>query len=300
MKTVITHNDLDGVGAALIVKHAFPQEEIEVISCNYRNIDETVNAYMRRRLSMVDDFLYITDISPDKPVMDRLKKFSKIYNVLHFDHHKTRSYIKNYSFSTFDLKKSGTELISDYLGVGKDFAKVVSAYDLWKLDSPYRERSVSMNGFLQFVGFEEFFNVFKRDLDSDLTKEIQSVIYYSNISKKNYIGKKIKEYAEKATDYVDSRGRNFTVFVVNRHVSDFGNAILEHPEGQHLDYVVMITAGGSSCSLRSRTPEKKSVDVSEIAKFFGGGGHYSAAGFGIHVAENNIQFISNLINKVEI
>ena len=126
----ISHNDLDGVGAQILLGHVF--KNIEYIECSYYNIDKTLISINPEDY----DVVFITDISPK--IIEILDRFD---NAILIDHHqnavnnpKKHIYV-NYKYSGTYLtnhfleKMYGEELMSPY----KKMVKLVNDYDMWIL-----------------------------------------------------------------------------------------------------------------------------------------------------------------------
>ncbi len=97
--------------------------------------------------------MLITDICPDEETaaaLDRFQKDAPACKVFLFDHHKTSSWVDQYSWARHDADHCGTVLYYDWLlekgGFtrydavdAKDFAELVDVYDRWLLDHPRRQ-----------------------------------------------------------------------------------------------------------------------------------------------------------------
>ena len=76
--------------------------------------------------------------------------------------------------------------------------------------------------------------------------------------------------------------------VAEKYFSELGNELCTR--NPNLDYVAMVNVGTYSISYRTI---KENIDVGQVAKRYGGGGHQKAAGSDFH---NHIvtQFINNI------
>ena len=91
-----------------------------------------------------------------------------------------------------------------------------------------------------------------------------------------YIDKKVKSI------YIKD---NIGYIFADNYASEIGNtACITHPD---IDFCVIIM--GSVVSLRTTSD---TIDVSEIAKRYGGGGHQKASGFSINVERSLETFIN--------
>ena len=100
----------------------------------------------------------------------------------------------------------------------------------------------------------------------------------------NYVKKK-----EENMKIIDFNGYSTAYIFADRFHNNISEYIFDYYN--EID-IVMIINIGESISLRSK---KENVDVSEIAKLYGGGGHYHASGFGIKNGNENI--LISLVNK---
>ena len=80
MTYLFTHNDLDGVGCAVIARLAFPTD-LSIKYCSYKSINDDINAFLDT--APEDARILITDISVNEETASRLDG----YNVRMYDHH---------------------------------------------------------------------------------------------------------------------------------------------------------------------------------------------------------------------
>ena len=262
---LITHRDLDGVGCAVLAKKFLNISDI--VYCTYDNIDETIKNTDPKQT------IIITDICPSQDVC---KNFNKFDDLILIDHHKTKIWLNKYKWAIFDQSKCGTWLFSEWLlknHVLEDdvinFCEAINAWDLWKLDSPYRTRGENLNNLLRFIGFDEFVDKFSKDIKADIN-QFSELISILDKRKIRFIKETVDKQLPQAMMRKDGKGRKYKILVVNEYVSEIGEEVLTRDK--EIDYVVMLS--WNKCFLRS-----KKVDVSRIAKNLGGGGHAGAAGF---------------------
>jgi len=295
------HNDLDAVGVRIVAETS----ELEIASTSYHNystIDEAIISYIQNKEYSDGDNLLIGDICPTKETALLIDKETKNgLAVMLVDHHKTRVWVDKYKWATVDLSRSATEVLF-YLHEAKvsgpyfDFIKTVTAWDMWQLDSPYRERSEQMNTLLGFIGKDAFVQAFCRDLAADTKVPFKTMIEYLLAKKKRYVYQVIKTQLEKTRLYVDGFRNKFKIIFATDYISEIGHAALAHPASDDLNYVCVINPIINSCSLRAR---EGGVDVSVIAKYFDGGGHPGAAGFPYEFTESIEANVWKLLNSVE-
>lgn len=294
MIKLFTHTDLDGVGCAVLAKLAFG-DEVDIEYCGYDDIDDKVRNFICEVRPNEDvGTIYITDISVNEETAKLIEdaKFDVVCRL--FDHHKTAEHLDKYFWaevSEYDgelgFKTCGTELFYKHLtsyGYLKDtekyrtFVWTVTMYDtwMWKELNEYDGQMVKdLNDLLYILGREEFIArcIRRKNGKGDdamviASKDEDMLLDIRQKEIDAYINKKDKE-----TFVMCLLGKNAMIVFADRFVSELGNTLCErYPEW---DLAVIIDPG--SCKVSYRTI-KDDVDVSEIAKVFGGGGHPKAAG----------------------
>lgn len=296
---LFTHADLDGAGCAVLLKRQ--DATVNIRFCNYETLDKTLTSFIDGIANLSsDDLLLITDICPSKDICERIdEEVTKKIKVQLLDHHKTRSWVAKYPWAKFNNGKCGTQLVEYWLdesdNVTHAFVAAVDAWDRWLLKSDHRTRGEELNTLCSFMGLDDFVNRFSKNLVLDQEEPFMTMLTYIEKSKKRYINKVIKDQLESARPHLDGYANTFKIFFATDYISEIGNDILAHPDGEDLKYVVIITPGSNRCSLRSREGE---VDVSDIAKQFRGGGHASAAGFIIDFKRKITDQIGNMLNRM--
>lgn len=298
-KLCIYHgNCLDGFGAAWAVRHAFGEAGIQFIAANYGDPPPS------------DDVLHgkdvlIVDFSYKKPVLEAMARHTRTILVL--DHHKTAqedldgfySIAEWWSWqykdnpwpgpshgaiaSYFDMERSGAMLAweifhprsSENFNTDLPYSPpptlidYLQDYDLW------RKKLHRVNEVIRAIGSYPFdFKVWDNfDIRSLIQDGIAIYRYYAQrleeLRKNSYLA----ELAVPAD--IDASG-----FMLVPHVnapphfaSDLGNIL-----GKEYPFAVVYSLGADAVyySLRSK---EEGVDVSMIARMYGGGGHKHAAGF---------------------
>lgn len=296
------HNDLDAVGCRIVAEIS----ELEIASTSYhsyKTIDGAITHFIKKKEFSNGDTLLICDICPVKETALLIDKEVKNgLDVVLIDHHKTRSWVNKYNWAIVDLNKSATEILF-YLNEGKqsgiyfDFVQSISAWDLWKLDSPYRERSEQLNNLLGFIGKDVFVKKFVENLNADKAEPFKTIIEHLLAKKQRYVSQVIRDQLEKTRLYVDGFRNKFKIIFATDYISEIGSQILMHPASEDLDYVCVINPIMNSCALRSRREE---FDVQMIAKQFDGGGHASAAGFPFNFTDDIEARVWKLLNGLEV
>lgn len=285
MIKLFTHTDLDGVSCEILGKIAFG-EDIDVVRCGYGNIDDKVEEFINSDEEY--DKLFITDISVKKELADALNNVSD--KVILLDHHKTALWLNEYPFALVQVedesvgKMCGAYLFYKYLKKNHEefndtlalklFVKYVRMYDTWEWKEKYDNIIPKrLNDLMYIDGPNEFIdkmvyrlgnNLFIFD-DTDLMKlQIEQTYINSYIAQKN-----------ETLMVNDDLFPEYTVGITfaDKYISELGNKLCElHPE---LDFVVLINMSTLTVSYRT---VKDDLDLSAIAKEFGGGGHPKASG----------------------
>jgi oligoribonuclease NrnB/cAMP/cGMP phosphodiesterase (DHH superfamily) len=225
--------------------------------------------------------IYFLDMAPSKSIYDELIK-NNIVIIL--DHHVTN--MKDYQNVKgqvyFDMNKSGVGMCWSYFFPGEEmpyYMKLVQDRDLWKFEYP--ETKSFCEG-LYFstsstTSLEENIEILQK-----LYKNLSSMNYYIELgnlllkNKDNKIKYLTDKFIEKVYNY---KGHKVCmVNVENDLVSDLGNALSSRPE---CDFAILWRYDHvyEKYNISMRSANK--VDVSQICKQFGGGGHKNAAGCSI-------------------
>ena len=300
MIKLFTHTDLDGVSCEILGKMAFG-EDIDVVRCGYGNIDAKVEEFINSGKEY--DKLFITDISVKKELADRLLSVSD--KVILLDHHKTALWLNEYPYALVQVedesvgKMCGAYLFYEYLKKNhkefndtpalKLFIDYVRMYDTWEWKEKYDNIIPKrLNDLMYMDGPNEFVdkmtyrlgnNLFILD-DTDLMKlQIEQTYINSYIAQKN-----------ETLMINDDLFPEYTVGITfaDKYISELGNKLCElHPE---LDFVVLINMSTLTVSYRT---VKDDLDLSDIAKGFGGGGHPKASG-----SRFDTSIVNDMLNNI--
>ena len=300
MIKLFTHTDLDGVSCEILGRIAFG-EDIDVVRCGYGNIDDKVEEFINSDEEY--DKLFITDISVKKELADALNNVSD--KVILLDHHKTALWLNEYPFALVQVedesvgKMCGAYLFYEYLKKNHEefndtlalklFIDYVRMYDTWEWKEKYDNIIPKrLNDLMYIDGPNEFIdkmvyrlgnNLFIFD-DTDLMKlQIEQTYINSYIAQKN-----------ETLMINDNLFPGYTVGITfaDKYISELGNKLCElHPE---LDFVVLINMSTLAVSYRT---VKDDLDLSDIAKRFGGGGHPKASG-----SRFDVSIVNDMLNNI--
>lgn len=281
MNLVIHHADDDGFGAAWVARQALrdADEDAEFIPANY-GMDAPIDQCAGKNV-------YIVDFSYPRDVMVGLIWASNSVVVL--DHHKSaeeslaglRESLPSEQAAkvdiTFDMGKSGVLLAWEHFFCSRERPTLIDyldAGDLWQLHrfSDLKQVQAALRSFPYDF---ELWNRFMTEDGMDWLRRDGDAIW-------RYISQKCGDLL-KTQHQITIDGQN--VFAVNGPwfwASELAGALAE----EHGPYGVCYGHGDGKrhFSLRSRGD----VDVSVIAKRFGGGGHKNAAGFKVTFDQMNL------------
>jgi len=227
--------------------------------------------------------IYFLDMAPSLEVFHKLNKSNR---VIILDHH-----ISNYKEYKDIMEKNKDIIIKmENSGVGvvweyftdvpmPYFLKLIEDRDLWKFNYPETKEFCEALYFTTSStdSFSESMAIF-----DELYENPEKLQYYLNLGKllvkqkNNKIKYLTDKYIQKVYKY---EGHNLCMAnVENDLVSDLGNSLSSRPE---CDFAILWRYDHEyeKYNLSFRSTDK--VDVSEICKKFGGGGHKNAAGCSI-------------------
>ncbi len=185
------------------------------------------------------------------------------------DHHKSAMVaLHDITHAHFDMTKSGAILAWEFFHPGKEapkFIQYIQDRDLWAWELPYSKEFSAAFDMVPWE-FEEYEKFEDDSVFDDAVKRGSYILAYS------------KTVVKKVCDKASQRKFNGKeVLVVNscHWMSEIGAKLAPDCDFAMIWYYDHDTMG-YICSLRAF---HETVDVSEIAKKFGGGGHKKAAGF---------------------
>lgn len=294
---LFTHTDLDGVGCEIVGRLAF--DNIDVTHCDYHNVNEVIEEFIKVQGYSDFDKIYITDISVNKNVARLLDTYIP-NKVKLIDHHETAEWMNN-SFTwaevtpdIFGTKQSGTNLFFEYLeGYNRGFryydalsvfVEKIRRYDTWDWKDIYNDKEAGeLNQLMYLIGRKEFANSYvKRFRNTDIfsfsdgswhqmfNQSDKVVIKLDNDKKKSYINRKNKQMKT-----INFKGNKVGVVFAEQYISELGNEL--NSINRDLEYIAIIDMGNKKVSLR--TIHNHIHLGKDVASIFGGGGHAKASGF---------------------
>lgn len=299
---LFTHNDLDGIGCAILGKFALSHLfDFTYHTCSYGSVNNAVLAEINR--SPNADFIF-TDISMLDYVAEALNDRG---NVLLFDHHPTAARLTKYDWATVTPERSdgvktcGTEMFARYL-INSNYLKntlaietlceSVRRWDTWDWKN-FDDGSLSkwLNNLLKLYGDEKF-------IESSIIKieNNQSFFEFSGIERAMLFtfDSIVQKYAKEKEEYMRKMkigDHNVGVIFASQYTSEVGDIICSL--NKDIDYLAIVNLP-NTVSIRSQSEH---VDAGkDIAAKLGGGGHKGAAGFVI--GSDNVKAIFDAVQNI--
>ncbi|AWB66139.1 hypothetical protein C2869_06655 [Saccharobesus litoralis] len=253
-------NCADGFGAALAVKTYLEQlnQLCEFIAAFHGDPPPDVSGKN----------IYIVDFAYPRQTLLAMHKQANSLLVL--DHHKTaQADLQGLDFCQFDMTRSGAMMTWQYFFKDRpipDLIRYIQDKDLWHWQLP---SSQAYSAALQAKPMD--FNIWAALLDNQQTNQVieqgKIILQYQQAQIRQILAQDIEQ--------VTIAGYLVPCLNTNHLISELGN---ELAEGHPFAALYVDTADKRIYSLRSA---EGGIDVSAIAKLFGGGGHFHAAGFSV-------------------
>ncbi len=250
-------NCADGFTAAWVVRKALGED-----------VDFHAGVYQRDPPDVTDREVVMVDFSYKRPVIEAMRE--RAASILVLDHHKTAEAdlreIPGVDV-VFDMQRAGSRIAWDYYFPGKEPPKTllhVEDRDLWRFAIP-GTREVQANIFSYPYEFAVW--------DELMASDPQTLIAEGRAIERKHM-KDVNELIGVVTRRMLIGGYNVPIANLPYvFVSDAAHALTT---GEPFAGCYWDTPNGRTFGLRS---SDAGVDVSEVAKQYGGGGHRNAAGF---------------------
>ena len=284
-----THDDLDGVGCAILAKLAF-NDDVDIVYCKDKDeCTKSLFSLVPNHLFKACERIFVTDLSFNKEKFNESKKiFSKLKI---FDHHETAIVDfenEKYAYVKKDIDgvpTCGTELFYIYLKRkgfidNRDFfVEQIRLYDTWEWNKFPSKLPYYLNLLRYIIGITSFVNTFIERLKKNDIDELNIFNQYE----RDIIELKLKENEREIKNYLSDVRRVKTkygtfgfVFVGNScDTSNLGHAICDL-EG--IDVAVMAKLNSGKMSFRTNRDD---IHLGLILReLFGdsSGGHATSAG----------------------
>ena len=284
---LFSHTDMDGISPYILLRYYYPTATISYSFCNYGDINEKVQEFLTSTDACFYDYIYITDISVNEEIAEKLQKIADTTDVTIrlFDHHKTALELNKFDFCEVTVEKDGeltcgTKLFYQYLITEQHleerdyisrYVKCVNDYDTWLWANKYHyDLPDNWNTLFQFYGRINFIeNVLKKfeKKTTSFTDTDRLILEVEARKKQAYIKNKMNDVFEKIIN-----GEKCVIVFAELYTNDVATALKEKCPNSDIQIVI----GQRGISYRSRS--EKDIDLGEFVKKYGGGGHAKAAG----------------------
>ena len=256
-KALVTHNDLDGIGSAVLA--LFNNMDFDMIYIvGYTHITSN----FVQELKTYDEVI-VTDISFGDSTLPNMKTF---------DHHEDLDeHCGTWQFYYNCIPKE------KHTKSQNKFVYLVEVYDNWKISDPLFHSACLLNGFFlaltgsrykECIHFQTINDSIWRNIFHQLIIMLQTPSFKLNDVqrvKANEFQLKINNEIVSIKDsYEVIQSRNLSYMIFHRPKTDGSLVAHRLMEELNLDFVVMTYRGGDKCSLRSRE-----VNLFQIENFQG-------------------------------
>ena len=295
MDYIISHGHCpDGFVAAYIAKKRYPEAEVMFLDHGVK-LDDIVG-------KLIDKDVLMTDFSlrtREENIL--LFNSTKSFHIL--DHHKSaKEVLEGLRFATFDMKRSGAGLTWDFLFGYEDFnftvenpfgavalpsprpwyVDYVEDRDLWNHKLP---ESREVNAFLGTLEFT--FEAWDAMANDVTTPSRAAFLGYGSLAQINHY---VREAVKQAQSGEFCGYKTAVLNVPYLNCSEVGNELAK----THEVSLTYFERGDEMYQFSLRSIGD--IDVSAVAKLFGGGGHKNAVGFQMPVF-NGRELVDTILNR---
>ena len=304
-----THcEDIDGINCAILGKLAF--KDYEMVPTKSFAINENVSKYISDDRIYNYDLIIVTDLCIKEPLLKRINDDKKLKDkIIVLDHHESEIACGNdkYDFVNIivkenGIKQSGTSLFYHYLTANNYLYKTsfldtlvewTRLYDVWQWQEKNDINPRKLHILFETLGWKKYMDIIESKLQCD--KELRFTEEEEGI---------IQKFEKDLHDTIERYINNIKIVTLNinkvtykvgfthilyKYRNDINEVIMKDNK-MDIDAVGLIIDDGSSVSYRQTKPN---IDVCEIASYFGGKGHFAAAGN----PKNNEKFQTLLIKE---
>jgi oligoribonuclease NrnB/cAMP/cGMP phosphodiesterase (DHH superfamily) len=303
---LFTHTDLDGTGCAVVANVAFGKDNVSVEYCDYQEINKKVMSFINGEGYKKYDRIFITDISVDEETASEIDKlFNKGVGFQLVDHHATALWLSEKYPMWCEIRvkesnlypdleperekveSSGTTLFYKFLRNKniprinanpklKAFAEVIRKYDTWNWNTIYKDdHPKKLNDLLYIIGREKFVERFSKDPIPEFNETESTILEIEEHRINKYIWYK-KKGVKTINWNVGGKAYNVAYVFAEQNVSLLGNEIAQELKDE-VDFVAIVDMNSSKVSLRGVHDH---INLgTQVAYYYGGGGHPKASGF---------------------
>ena len=289
---LFTHNDLDGVGCAILAKKAYGQDAVVHMIMAY-SASEYVKGWMENTYnSAIHQQIIIADLSVSSEVADLMEEMAPgRCHIL--DHHETAKRLndRDWCYVVDDGAECGMTLLLKFLKQScpsiveyRLLADLVNCYDN-QGTIPLTKEAYDMNLLLTIFGKKMFIDRFIEDSSPVLSEFEQTLLLLEYDRIKRFVfSKMIRAFT--ANVRIPKLGKEVKISFTyaNNYINDVATALLNQFPDAPIACVVNLP---SSLSFRMKSDADLSgLCASEIAECLGGGGHFTASGAPVSCQEN--------------
>ena len=223
------------------------------------------------------DTVYVLDFSYDRQTLDKI--FDSVGLLVVLDHHKTaQEELRGAPYATFDMGKSGALLAWEYFFGDAPAPLTVTLTndrDLWKFEYPQTRPFLSA---VAYHGLRSDFELWDRLANEQglIGKWVETGTIVEQSNRQQV---KAHTSAPGVVTLVNWGGFKAGLFNTTAHISDCSEQVYLNKD-LNVDLSMSYQFVEHGCIVFSlRSSKESNIDVSQLAKQNGGGGHKNAAGF---------------------
>lgn len=305
---LLTHTDMDGAGPAVILSNLFG-ERMDVIHCSNAEMSHIIREKATDpETAEKYDIILAADIScteEDAEIIDR----HKVVDVVLLDHHATALGLNRfrwicvrpelipgsfrdavlYGTEVKSVHSSGTSLVYDYLEccgltdmlpnreLAKYFTFLISGYDTWDWVNVFGkdQRFRNLQTLFMQYGIEEFETAFAARLSNKAAESLfndtdRHLLRIADSKRKHFLEDVVAHRIRTGNVRIGERYYSLAYCTVSENMPD----VFEYMRANY-DVDLHMIDYGTGVSFRTNKPD---VNVAEIVKRVGGGGHSGAGG----------------------
>lgn len=282
----VTHTDADGYGAEVMLREAYPNKNVEVVTASQsgpekvENIGDTISD-----LVDTDTEVFIMDLSPETDNADKFVNPFRNFPEFHVvDHHEwsenDAEQINWVADVLHDTERCATQIVHDEILDDPrpeitELAEITADHDLWIKEM--RERSNDLSALANFADREEYVNL-ALEHGSEILETDRGRAIINEAQEKQ---RRETELALSRTTHYDVNGKKLSIAYGRCDPSDVGEVLYDEMDA---DLACIVFPSGN---VSFRTPDDNPV-AREIAVEFGGGGHECAAGASLAIVGSSV------------
>ena len=295
---------IDGTSCGILGRLAFG-DDIDIKYTSPNKINNDIKKYIDNKDYENYEITFITDLSVNEENAERIHNSVDNPDKIPFfiiDHHETAEWLNKYHWCRVEVEgekvNCGASLFYDYLIEKKylqdsinlyQFIELARKYDTWIWKKENNIEPKLWNDLMYIIGREDFIESTIDKIKFSYTKGTLLQLTQNEREMIEYNQKKIDKYIEmKAKNIINMNVFQYNAGIVfaEQYFSELGDKLGEtFPE---FDLIAMINMSTQTISYRT---QRDDVNLGDIAKKLGGGGHQKAAGSPINNIEDFLKRI---------